>query len=526
DLSYNEYNPLFMRNGMALQLDVSVADNDTWSNDAIVAGLFDNLAFSVGQFHTETENLREDINYEQDIINGFVQFSLTEGTSVQLEASESEEDKGDASQRLIPEFSNNDTIKITNEVSTIRAGLSHSLNNDTTVLLNSVRREQDFFSTDSTNPFVIVETDIDRSIDLYEAQVTNKQEKLAWLAGISRQAEERESVLDAIYLPPLSCPLPSCVIATQEDVNQLRLYGYLYYEASPMLSLTGGITHLREKREADDDVEKIYPKLGLRVEPETGGVFRLAAFRNRVSVLRTSFYETLEPTQITSFNQLYDDIDQTDSWNYAASYDQRFSKNFQAGISTLHRELETTIDIQETSSIPPTRSSEDLEYDDKYANLWLNWAPSSHWALGLSYSYNRYNLEKELTSSRSSILAPDGILKLESHKLPASISYFHSSGLIGKLTTTYYDQKGKFIDRTGFNILQGEDHGFITDLTFSYRFTKRRGSVSLGIKNLFDETLNQEDRNSYDATDPASSASPSSFTSERAVFGKISLNFR
>jgi outer membrane receptor for ferrienterochelin and colicin len=190
--------------------------------------------------------------------------------------------------------------------------------------------------------------------------------------------------------------------------------------------------------------------------------------------------------------------------------------------------LESTVTIIEPAAAPaqPTTSDETIEYQDNYASLWLNWAPSSSWAMSLEYSYNRYDVEKELRNSSSRILAPDGILKLETHKLPATISYFHSSGIIGKLTTTYYDQKGRFIDLTGINIEEGEEDGVITDITLSYRFPKRLGSVSLGIKNIFDKALNHEDRNSYDANSPKSTASPSSFSSERALFGKISVNFR
>ena len=66
----------------------------------------------------------------------------------------------------------------------------------------------------------------------------------------------------------------------------------------------------------------------------------------------------------------------------------------------------------------------------------------------------------------------------------------------------------------------------ITDLVFSYRFPKRRGSVSLGVNNMFDKHLNFEDRNSYDASNPVNSALPSPFATERVVFGIISLNFR
>ncbi|MES9813594.1 MAG: FecR domain-containing protein [Candidatus Thiodiazotropha sp.] len=526
DLSYNEYNPLFTRNGMALQLDVSVADNGTWSNDAIVAGLFDSLAFSVGQYHTETENIREDINYQQDIINGFAQFSLTEDTSIQLEVSESEEDKGDVSQRLLPELSNNEEIQITNKVTTSRIGLNHSLPGDAKLLLSAISRDQHFNSKDSSDPFVFVEIDRDITRDLYEAHFIKKYIRMAWIAGISRQTENSERVLNAVYSSPLSCPLPSCVFTTQTDRSQVRAYSYLYYDTGALLSLTGGITLLNEEDNIDEDVERAYPKIGLKFKSTNESELRLAAFRNRVSVIRSSQYETLEPTHVVGFNQLYDDISKTDSWNYAAAYNHRLSNNLSLGISSIYRDLETKIDILDTSTPFPTNFQQNLESDDKHATLWFNWTPDSLWALGVEYSYSLYNLEKGLKADDNSILAPDGILMLETHKLPVSISYFHPSGITGKLTTTYYDQKGKFIDTTGFMTERGEDNGLVTDLTFSYRLPKRRGSASIGVKNIFDKDIDHEDRNSYDVIDPTSTASPSSFSNERVIFGKVSINFR
>jgi Tfp pilus assembly protein PilF len=524
-LSYNEYNPLFTRNGLALQLDASVSENDTWSNDAIVAGLYDRLSFSVGQYHSETDRLSTDFGYEQDIINGFLQYALTDRTSIQLEVSESKEDKGDVSQRLLPEFLNNDNIQINDEITSARIGLNHLLTGNIQLSFNATRRENDLLTRDTSNQFLTIDTNGESTIDLYEAQAAGKLEQISWSVGISHQAEDFDGLTNIIYLPPLSCPLPSCALISSRDSSQDKLYGYLFYEINPLFSVTGGISHVREEKDNEDTINKTYPKLGLRLEPEVGVVFRLAAFRNRVGVLYTSLYETLEPTHVVGFNQLYDDIDMTDSWNYAVSYQHGISRDLKIGISSLYRELDTAIAIQDFSTTPPSSTTDDIEYDDKYANLWLNWALSSHWALGLEYLYNHYNLEKELKSSSSIILAPDGILKLETHKLPITISYFHPSGITGKLTTTYYDQKGKFIDRTS-TTEEGEDQGLITDLTFSYRFTKRLGSVSFGVKNLFDKDLRHEDRNSYDSNEPQSTSSPSSFSGERALFGKISLNFR
>jgi hypothetical protein len=236
--------------------------------------------------------------------------------------------------------------------------------------------------------------------------------------------------------------------------------------------------------------------------------------------------EDLVVKRAGGFNQLPDDLDLTDSWNYAAAYNHRFSQDLIAGVSSIYRKLETKLEILDISSQPPSSSIQTIEYDDTHADLWLNWTPNLHWALGVLYSYNRYDLEQGYQGTDTGVLVPDGVLRLETHKMPTSISYFHPSGFSTKLTATYFDQQGNFIDRTGRITQQGEDRGLITDLVFSYRLPKRRGSVSLGVNNLFDKRLNFEDRDSYDASNPINSALPSPFAVERVVFGTISLNFR
>ncbi|MET0050479.1 MAG: hypothetical protein ABW095_05285, partial [Candidatus Thiodiazotropha sp.] len=139
---------------------------------------------------------------------------------------------------------------------------------------------------------------------------------------------------------------------------------------------------------------------------------------------------------------------------------------------------------------------------------------------------DRYDLEKGIQNSGDLILAPDSILKLTTHKLPASLRYFHPSGIIASLTATYFDQTGQFIDRSGMIAQEGDDQGVVTDVALSYRFPKRRGSATIGVNNLFDRDVRFEDRNSYDSDDPVTSASPSAFSDERTLYGKVSLTFR
>lgn len=527
DLSYNEYNPLFTRNGMALQMDASVAEKSTWGDDVIVAGLFDNLMFSIGQYHKESDLVAAENGYQQDITNGFVQYQLNEKSSIQLEVSSNEEEKGDVTQRLLPEFLHKDDLQIESEISSVRLGFNRSLTSDATFLLSLIRTDFDFTNFDKSSPFTHTINTQDREFGLYEAQVVGKLDAHSWLVGLGRQTRLSDDSLDVIYLPPYTCPTSSCLYPSHADIVQTRLYSYLNYQAGSKLSLSGGLTLLSEKNRSRDDIElrKGYPKLGLRYVPATGHEILLAAFRSRVGIIPASLYKTLEPTHIAGFNQLYDDISKTDSRNYSVAYNSRFSNNLHAGTSLVFRKLETEIGVIDTSAFPPSQSIQGLDYSDRYASLWLNWTASRQWVLGVDYIYNNYDMDKGVPSASSTILAPDGIINLTTHELATSLKHFFAKGFVGELTATYYDQTGEFVDESGTMKERGKDSGTITDLSLSYRLPKRKGSVSIGVKNIFDNDLNYEDRSSYD-TDAPLTASPSSFVGERVLYGTVSVGFR
>ncbi len=523
DLAYQEYNPLFTRNGMALQLDAALGQHNTWSDDAVVAGLTNQFAFSVGQYHSETDLADNLYDYEQDIVNGFAQFVLSDSTSVQIELSNQEEDKGDVSQRLIPEFSRHDGIHIKREISSNRIGLSQSLPGNTQLLMSAIQRNNDYNSEEDTGNGLIIHTDRESTTGLYEAQMQGNKAPVVWLAGISRQVWQSDAEQE--YSFP-TFPEFNSTIQTDNNESQNRVYGYAYFDITPHLSVTGGISLLKEAHENGDTVRKAYPKLGFQLAPGNGGKFQLAVFRNRTSIVSASQYETLEPSQVAGFNQLFDDMELTDSENYGLAYTHRFENVLQMGANSLYRKLSSELETFNTS-MPGASSIQDLEYDDRYATLWLNWTFAPSWALNIEYNYNRYNLGKAVHSldETQTILATDGIIELTSHRLPISVKFFHPSGITTALTTTYIDQDGRFVNPYGMT-QNGSDSGIITDLALSYRFKKRLGSASFGVLNLFDQNLQYEDRDSYDTTDPNMTASPSAFTSQRTIYGKISLNFR
>jgi hypothetical protein len=99
-------------------------------------------------------------------------------------------------------------------------------------------------------------------------------------------------------------------------------------------------------------------RLGLAGEPEGGVSFQAGSS----TVLRGTAYghlasgigrvQSLEPTQVAGFNQIFEDPGGTRSWNYGLGIDQSFGKKFFAGGFYMWRRME----VPEASCPTPTPS--------------------------------------------------------------------------------------------------------------------------------------------------------------------------
>lgn len=98
--SFNEFNPLFTRNGLALQLGGLGGSNDTWGGDAIVSGIHDKFAFSIGYSRFTTDGFRVNADQDDWVGNAFLQYDFTPNTSAQFEYRHREIDRGDTALRI------------------------------------------------------------------------------------------------------------------------------------------------------------------------------------------------------------------------------------------------------------------------------------------------------------------------------------------------------------------------------------------------------------------------------------------
>jgi Tfp pilus assembly protein PilF len=84
-VGFNEFSALYAANKFGLLVDGLAGNFGTGHDNVIVSGVFDRLSFSAGQFHFDTDGVRDNHRLRQDIINAFVQGTISSNTSAQAE---------------------------------------------------------------------------------------------------------------------------------------------------------------------------------------------------------------------------------------------------------------------------------------------------------------------------------------------------------------------------------------------------------------------------------------------------------
>ena len=328
--------------------------------------------------------------------------------------------------------------------------------------------------------------------------------------------------MDTTVDPPVF-PGTNLVSESDQDINHKNAYVYAYIPWGDTLTITLGASYddfESKETEVDTltftgiplppqktttkfhtDTNQFNPKFGLtwNVQPDT--TLRAAGFRTVARSLSSS--QTIEPTQVAGFNQFYDDPEGSEATRYGLAIDQIFTADLTAGAEYSWRDLEVVISNDEST----------FDWDEQFARAYLYWTPHPRLSASAEYQYEKFDRDPAFTGRLNAT-------KVRTHKLPLGFNYFHPNGFIGKLSATFTDQKGDFsASGPGFisdaTTEEESDDFWLVDASVGYRLPKRRGIVSLGVSNLFDESFNFVD------TDPFN---PRVYP-ERLVFGRITLAF-
>ena len=499
ELAGNEFGPLFTRNRLSARIGGLAASNDTWGDDVSVSGIYNRVSANLGQFHYETDGVRENNDYQQDLYSVFLQGRLTPQTNLQAEYRYSETEQGDRSQDFNGDYSAD--YRSEEVIEKLRIGGKHVFSSKmeavASFILTDATINQDDVRPVPNGPADII-SDYNRERDGYVLELRSdyKADLFSVVSGVGYIDEDLKDTTAFQMGPPLNIPIPSP--DEEADINRANLYSYFYYRPLEILEFTVGVSgDMLERGEKLDD-ERINPKLGVLWQMDEKTTLRLAAF----SVLSSTHLsaQTIEPTNVSGFNQFFDDPYGSKVWTLGAGINRTFTERFFGGIEFSKRDL----DVPLFGGTP--EAAVYYTWKEYSGMAYFYWIPTHYLSANIGYQYEHFD--------RGANPLGDGIKNVKTHAVPLGIKLFHGDRFALGIKGTYYSQEGEFESRLN-NAYSGSDYFWIVDAEVSYRFPKRYGVLSIGVNNIFDTSFDYQD------TDPSNPTISEHVT----VMGKLTFSF-
>jgi tetratricopeptide (TPR) repeat protein len=479
--SLNEFNSLFQRNRFSLLASGLVGTQETYSDEVVHSGLWNNLSYSLGQFHYETGGLRSNNDIDVDIYNAFVQGHITSKLNVQAEFRHRQVEHGDLDSLFAPtpfHIERMRTFREETEADTYRFGIHVAPSKRSDLLGSFTYLDQD--TAVGQDP----DAPLDRATEdgyIAEAQYLYRHAVFAAVLG------------GGYYRVDLEFGSGD---STTEHGN-VYLYSHLRYPAPVSWTLGVSVDTFDEDR-SDGFGKTLHatnPKFGVlwNITPDT--VFRAAVFKTLKRSLLAN--QTLEPVQVAGFNQFFDDFNGTESVRWGAGLDHRFSPKFTGGVEVSKRDLDVPIAVTRTD-----------DWEESLYRAYLHWAPHPRWVTTIEYFKEDFDN-----------LAPSGPLDTETQVIPISTAYFNPSGLFAKLRASYLDQEVALDtgpDRDGTTFL---------DVGLGYRLPQRHGIFEVLFQNMLDQGYRYEGLQNRRPPQRAGVPSFLPFPSELTIFARMTLAF-
>lgn len=496
-VSFNEFNPLFVRDGIRVVIDGVGGSNGTWGDDVVVSGLNGRYSYSLGQYHYKTDGFRVNNDIEDDIYNLYVQAAVTPSFNLQAELRRRETDSGDLDLNFDPaDFSTTDRRNVQQD--TVRIGSHYTPTANSDLLVSVIKSKRD--STQLSTP---LGADIagDRSEDGLQSELQYllryQTVNVTLGAGLYDTDVKDNEAFDWTNVFGEVCPPDfPCVTNSQFSRKHRNAYAYVNTKFPQQVIWTAGLGY-DALRQENADVSRASPKLGVQLLLQPGLQLRAAYFKTLKRAL--TMEQTLEPTQIAGFNQFFDDPNGTKAARYGVGLDATFARNLHGGVEVSRRSMEVPEFNADSTAF--------LDRNEQAMRGYLYWTPAAQWAVSLEAQRDRLSQDDPI------------ITDLKTTSVPLSVRYFASNGWFARLTGTHVSQQlTPGVDSTLAE--SGNEQFVVTGAALGYRLPRRRGIVSLEIDNLFDRQFRYQDTNLL-----RSQPVPSRFIPERTVMSRFTLNF-
>jgi len=505
EAGFNEFTPLFERRQAQLNATGVAGDDDTYGGEGVVSMLYDRFSLSAGGFHFETDGWRENHVINHDIYNAFFQAAITPELNAQVELRHRDTEEGDLALNFDPDdFSSTQERELNQD--TGRLGLRYAPAPHSDVLFSFIysdREEGVFDQFDSLIGPIETRGESDDEGFQTEAQYLYRQERFNLVAGGSFSDFERDVAAFASI-----GGFPVLDLTRKEDITHVHPYAYGNLNLPQPVTWTVGLSFDDFKQE-ELSVEEFNPKFGAQWQASDALRLRAAAFRTVKPLLANN--QSLEPTQVAGFNQLFDDTNASAAWRVGAGFDLKITERLLVGAEGTWREIDfPSLDTDAGVAIF-------TDHQEQTHRAYAYFAPLDEVVMSAEFVYDRFEAERSFLTIED--VFPE---KLETYSVPVVVRYFDPRGFFASFGATYVNQR---VDRTPgaeLGLAEGHEDFFVLDAAVGYRLPKRFGLISLEVSNLLDEDFRFQD-DSFREFDDAPSIGP--YIPDRQVLGRVTLNW-
>ncbi len=510
---FNEFTPLYERNTAKLDVNGFGGNKNTFGGEGSVTALYNRFSFGIGGLHYQSDGWRDNNGLNQHLYDIFAQAAITPEFNIQAEFRHRESKEGDLAFNFDPAAFVADKSMLRNQ-DMMRLGLRYSPTIDSNFLFSYIhsdltqRGDNGTSQLDSTT--MVTSTSLSQSnSDQFEGQYLYEGKYLNAVAGFAHsKVAQNDNV--KITFNDSTLPSPRVVLDPAED-EIISTRGYLYSRIKFPSPVTWTLGFSYDNYTAHLISESNFnPKFGMQWEATRNLRLRAAWLRTLKPVLVNN--RTIEPTQVAGFNQLFDDINGTISTRYGGGFDWHLTRDLFLGGEISWRQLKEPQPVFEPN-LPEFAKFE--ERNETLHNIYLYWTPMDRLAFKAEFSYDLYRSQLGTATENGSVP-----IAVETFSTPLSVSYFDPSGWFGRLGGTFVHQRLR-LAATAIQS-QGNDNFFLTDADIGYRFPKRWGLASVGIKNLFNTHFRYQD-DSYREFRDEPSTGP--YFPDRIIMGRVVLNF-
>jgi len=491
----SEYTSLFERDQLQFTASGAIGNMETLGGDVIASGLWEDFSFSAGVSHIETDGFRDNNDQENDVYNLFAQWTVSPRLNLQAELRNRDTEQGDLGLNFDPEdFFPEDRRKIDEDVARLGARIDTAPGS--TVIVSGIHaklKDQLVFVDEFAGS--VFSTDDQFEDDGYQLEIQHilERKKYNLVAGIGVLHTD----VSIVTVSSVDGSVYDISESNFEQDNQnIYLYGDLALSQAFQWTIGAGYADFSQ---GQIDVEEFVPKIGVEWNVTDNLRLRSAFFKTVKRPLVVG--QTIEPTQVAGFNQLYDDSNGSKSDRFGVGIDMTHSEHLFSGFEISRREVDFLFG--------PV-------FEERQEDLirgYLNWMISDTWVFTLDAAYEDYRNEDPFKFN------VDTPTSLKSLTIPASIQYFATSGFFAELQTTYLQQD---IERGEFASLnEGKEEVVLLDAAVGYRLPKRIGTISLNVLNAMDKSFFYQD----DSFRSADVTRNSSYIPERRIVLLVTVVF-